>query len=76
MNQSLNDLNERQLAIIHELILRGLNETDATDRKYGEAYDAFVDASGQPVRIGDLPDNVQAVWGEIFEASRGQEESD
>lgn len=61
------ELNEDQLDVIHELILRGLRETDPADREYGEAYDAFVQAAGYPLRIGDQPERVQEVWDEIIE---------
>lgn len=61
------ELDKRQLDVVHELILRGFRETDPTDREYGEAYDAFVEAADYPLSIGDQPERVREVWAEIME---------
>jgi len=61
------ELDEGQLDVVHELILRGLRQTDPSKREYGEAYDAFVEAADYPLRIGDQPERVRDVWGEITE---------
>jgi len=66
---SFDDLDDDQVAIIHELILRGLRDTSPADREYGTAYDDFCNAVDIPLRIGDQPDRVQGVWDEIVESS-------
>lgn len=63
------ELDEERIDIVHELILRGLRETDPADREYGEAYDAFVEAADYPLRIGDQPERIKEVWEEILEDS-------
>lgn len=63
----IDDLSNEQLDIIHELILRGLRQTNPADREYGDAYDAFVDATDYPLRIGDQPDRVRDTWYEIIQ---------
>ena len=60
------ELPQAQLDVIHELLLRGLAETDPGDREYGAAYDAFVEAAGYPLRIGDQPDRVRELWEELI----------
>lgn len=66
------ELDEDVLDVVHELLLRGLRQTDPADREYGEAYDAFVDAAGYPMRIGDQPDRVREVWLEMIEDDRAK----
>lgn len=61
------ELPAEQMDIIHELVLRGLRDTDPTDREYGEAYDAFVEDAGYPLRIGDQPTNVRETWYELVQ---------
>ncbi len=46
----------------HELLLRGLQEADPA-----EAYDAFVEAVGYPLRIGDQPERIQDTWEEFID---------
>lgn len=72
------ELDDDRLDIIHELILRGLQETSPHEREYGDAYDAFADAAGLPHRIGDQPDRVREVWNDIMEdaAHNPREERD
>lgn len=60
-------IDEDKLDTIHELVLRGLRQTEPAEREYGEAYDAFADAAGYPHRIGDQPERVQEIWDEIWE---------
>ena len=61
------ELDDEHADVVYELLLRGLRETDPADREYGEAFDAFVDAAGYPQRIGNQPENVREVWGEVIE---------
>jgi len=61
------EIDEDQLDVIHELILLGLTQTNPADREYGDAYDTFVEAADYPLRIGDQPERVKNVWGEIAE---------
>jgi len=65
---SFEDLDDDQVAIIHELILRGLRETSPADQEYSETYDDFCEAVDIPLRIGDQPERVQDLWGDIFES--------
>ena len=65
------DLDDDQLATVHELLLRGLKNSELS-RQQCEAYDAFCDAADIPLRIGDQPERVQAVWDEIFEEAGAQ----
>jgi len=61
------EMEQDQLDVVHELLLRGLKQTDPSEREYGEAYDAFVEAADYPLRIGDQPERVRDVWSEIVE---------
>lgn len=63
------ELEKEQMDVIHELVLRGLSQTNPADREYGEAYNAFMDASDYPLRIGDQPERVREVWSEILEGT-------
>lgn len=74
-------LDDETFHVLHELVLRGLRETDPARREYGEAYDDFVDAADIPRRIGDQPDRVREVWQELIEdgptdgLARGREDA-
>lgn len=61
------ELDDDTFAVVHELILRGLKETDPTERRYGEAYDTFLEGADAPLRIGEQPAEVQEVWEEIVQ---------
>jgi len=63
---TIDDLTDDELTIINELALRGLNESEPT-REQCDAYDAFCDAADIPLRIGDQPERVRAVFEEIIE---------
>lgn len=63
------ELPDEQADIVYELLLRGLRETDASNRQYAEAFDAFVDAAGYTWRIENQPENVREVWDEIVEGA-------
>jgi len=60
-------LTEEEIAVIHELILRGLRDVPVHEREYGEAYDRFCDVAGVPLTIGEQPERVREVWDEVFE---------
>lgn len=59
-------LSDEEADIVYELVLRGLHNSDPTEPRYGEAFDAFVEGAGYPRRIGDQPENVRDVWAEVF----------
>lgn len=59
------ELEDDEFDVVHELILRGLRQTHPAEREYGEAYDAFTESAGCPLRIGDQPDRVQDIWSKI-----------
>jgi len=60
------EIDDSQLDTVHELILRGLTDSEELTEEQLQAYDNFCDAAGYPLRIGDQPENVQAVWDDLL----------
>lgn len=59
------ELPAEQMDLVYELALRGLGTIHPADREHHQAFDAFVEEAGYPLRIGDQPENVQERWSEI-----------
>lgn len=59
------ELPAEQMDVVYELLVRGFGQTPAHDREYGDAFDAFTEEAGYPLRIGDQPERVQEAIKEL-----------